>query len=313
MTTAPRFTRRAALTGAASLPLAAAGLTATVAHAQNMGPAAGASRSFTLGDFTVTTLLTASATRDDARQLFAADATDEEFAALSAENFISDQSLQLYVTPTLVDTGSEKVLFDTGLNPGGIVQSLADAGVTPEEIDILVITHMHPDHIGGLMNEGAPTFPNARYMTASAEYNFWSGMEAGNRVGDLVKTNVTPLAEKMTFVDDGASIVSGVTSMASFGHTPGHMCYMLESGGRQLVLTADLANHYVWSFARPDWGFGFDADKAAASAARKAVLGMLAADRIPMIGYHMPFPAAGFVETRGEGFRYVPVSYQLMG
>jgi len=313
MTHAPRFTRRAALAGGATLPFAAAGLTATSATAQNTGPSAGISRSFTLGDFTVTTLLTASATRDDAKQLFAGDATDEEFAALSAENFISDQSLQLYVTPTLVDTGSEKVLFDTGLNPGGIVQSLADAGVTPDEIDVLVITHMHPDHIGGLMTDGAPTFPNARYVTAGAEYNFWSGMEAGNRVGDAVAANVTPLAEKMTFVDDGASVVSGVTSMASFGHTPGHMCYMLESGGRQLVLTADLANHYVWSFARPDWGFGFDADKAAASASRKAVLGMLAADRIPMIGYHMPFPAAGFVETRGEGFRYVPVSYQLMG
>ncbi len=313
MTHAPRFTRRTALTGAAALPFAAAGLTATAANAQNTGPTAGTSRSFTLGDMTVTTLLVGSMLRDNQKAMFAADATDAEFAELSAENFISTEAAQFYFTPTLVDTGSEKVLFDTGLNAEGIVQSLADAGVTPDQIDVVVITHMHPDHIGGLMAEGAPTFPNARYVTASAEYNFWSGMEAGNRVGDLVQTNVTPMADKMSFIDDGASIVGGVTAMASYGHTPGHTCYMLESGGRQLVLTADLANHYVWSFARPDWGFSFDADKDAAATSRKAVLGMLAADRIPMIGYHMPFPAAGFVETRGDGFRYVPVSYQLMG
>ena len=75
---------------------------------------------------------------------------------------------------------------------------------------------------------------------------------------------------------------------------------------------ADLANHYVWSFARPDWAFSFDIDPDQASASRRKVLGMLAAERMPMIGYHMPFPAAGFVEARGDGFHYVPVSYQLI-
>jgi glyoxylase-like metal-dependent hydrolase (beta-lactamase superfamily II) len=100
--------------------------------------------------------------------------------------------------------------------------------------------------------------------------------------------------------------------MESFGHTPGHMTYMVESAGQQLVLIADLANHPVWSLAYPDWEVRFDADKAAAAASRRKVLGMLAADRIPMIGYHMPFPAAGYVAPREDGFRYVPVSYQMM-
>lgn len=172
---------------------------------------------------------------------------------------------------------------------------------------------MHPDHIGGLMTDGAPTFAKARYVTGSTEYNFWSKMEAGNRVGDLVAKNVTPLAEKMAFIEGGASIASGITSMEAFGHTPGHMAFMLESGGRQLVLTADLANHYVWSFAHPEWVVSFDSDKDMATASRRKILGMLAADQVPMIGYHMPFPAAGFVASRGDGFRYVPVSYQLMG
>ena len=87
---------------------------------------------------------------------------------------------------------------------------------------------------------------------------------------------------------------------------------MVESEGQQLVLGADFANHYVWSLAHPDWEVRFDMDKAAAAATRRRILGMLAADRIPFIGYHMPFPALGFVETRGDGFHYVPASYQFV-
>ncbi|KIC10942.1 metallo-beta-lactamase [Leisingera sp. ANG-M1] len=306
------LSRRAALAGAAALPFANAA-TPVLAGAHGGRAEAPIAHSFKLGGMPVTTLLDTSIAREGQKAMFGAAASDEEFAQISAENFISSDTLQFYFTPTLVDTGAELVLFDTGLGMGGIAKALAAAGVTPDQIDVVVITHMHPDHIGGLMTDGAPTFPNARYVTAAAEYNFWSKMEPGNRVGDLVASNVTPLAEKTTFIDDGGSVASGITAVASFGHTPGHMCYMLESGGRQLLLTADLANHYVYSFARPDWAFSFDADAEAASASRRKVLGMLAADRVPMIGYHMPFPAAGFVETRGEGFRYVPVSYQLMG
>lgn len=306
------LSRRAALAGAAALPLAGAA-TPLLAGAHGGQAEAPVAHSFKLAEMPVTTLLDASAQREGPKPMFGAAASDEEFAQVSAENFISDETLQFYFTPTLVDTGSELVLFDTGLGNGGLAKALAAAGVTPDQINVVVITHMHPDHIGGLMTDGAPTFPNARYVTGAEEYNFWSKREPGDRVGDLVSKNVTPLAEKTTFIDDGASVAPGITAMASFGHTPGHMCYMLESGNRQLVLTADLANHYVWSFARPDWAFSFDVDPEAASASRRRVLGMLAADKLPMIGYHMPFPAAGFVETRGEGFRYVPVSYQLMG
>ncbi|WP_164659504.1 MBL fold metallo-hydrolase [Tropicibacter sp. Alg240-R139] len=306
------MTRRAALTGAAALPLAAAASPLLAGGHGGKAPAPLA-RSFKLGDMSVTTLLDGSAMREGPKDMFGKAASDDEFAQLSAENFIPSDSVQFYFTPTVIDTGSELVLFDTGLGQGGIAKAMAQAGVSADAIDVVVITHMHPDHIGGMMTDGAPTFPNARYVTAAAEYNFWSKMEAGNRVGDMVAKLVTPLAEKMTFLNDGDSVVSGVTAVASHGHTPGHTCFMLESGGRQLVLTADLANHYVWSFARPDWAFSFDASPEDAAASRRRVLGMLAADKIPMIGYHMPFPAAGYVETRDEGFRYVPVSYQLMG
>ncbi len=220
---------------------------------------------------------------------------------------------QFFFTPTLVNTGSELILFDTGLGQGGIQAALADAGVTPDQINVVVLTHMHPDHIGGMTTDDAPTFPNARYVTAAPEYDFWSAQEAGNRVGDLVAAKVTPLAEKMSFIEDGGDVASGVTAMATFGHTPGHMVYHLESNGQRLILTADLANHYVWSFAHPEWEVRFDMDKAAATESRRKILGLLAADKVPMIGYHMPFPGAGYVETRGDGFRFVPVSYQMMG
>ncbi len=307
-----KLTRRAALGAAAALPFASAATPLLAAGAETKANSTIA-KSFQLGGFTVTTLLDGSLPRDGAKDIFGGGASDEDFAKVSADNFISPEVAQFFFTPTLVNTGSELVLFDTGLGQGGIQSALADAGVTPDQIDVVVITHMHPDHIGGMTTDDAPTFANARYVTASPEYDFWAAQDAGNRVGDLVAAKVTPLAEKMTFVEDGGEVASGISAVAAYGHTPGHTVYHLESNGQRLVLTADLANHYVWSFAHPEWEVRFDMYKAAATASRRNVLGMLAADKVPMIGYHMPFPAAGFVETRGEGFRFVPVSYQMMG
>ncbi|WP_170412779.1 MBL fold metallo-hydrolase [Ruegeria arenilitoris] len=307
-----KLTRRAAMGAAAALPFASAAAPVLAAGTETKANSTIA-KSFKLGDFTVTTLLDGSLPRDGAKDIFGGGASDEDFAKVSADNFISPEVAQFFFTPTLVNTGSELVLFDTGLGQGGIQAALADAGVTPDQINTVVITHMHPDHIGGMTTSDAPTFPNARYVTASPEYDFWAAQDAGNRVGDLVAAKVTPLAEKMTFVEDGGEVASGITAVAAYGHTPGHTVYHLENNGQRLVLTADLANHYVWSFAHPEWEVRFDMDKAAATASRRNVLGMLAADKVPMIGYHMPFPAAGFVETRGDGFRFVPVSYQMMG
>ena len=116
----------------------------------------------------------------------------------------------------------------------------------------------------------------------------------------------------MTFLEDGGSVASGVTAMAAFGHTPGHMVYMLESDGKQMLLGADFANHYVWSLAHPTWEVKFDIQREEAAATRKKILDMLAADKIPFSAYHMPFPAFGYVEKRGDGYAYAPHTYQLM-
>ncbi|MEM1079737.1 MAG: MBL fold metallo-hydrolase [Pseudomonadota bacterium] len=301
------FTRRQALAAGAALPLAAAAGSPALAAAEMMGATMPTHNRIKLGGFEVTTLLAGTAKRDEIQTIFGMNVSPEEFAEVSAENFIPADASQFFFTPTVVNTGSELVLFDTGLNPDGITGALAAAGYTPDQVDTVVITHMHGDHIGGLMSGDDPTFPNARYITGAEEHNHWSS--AGN---DRFNTNVAPLNEQFTFLDDGGSVASGITAMAAFGHTPGHMTYRIESEGQALMLIADLANHPIWSLERPDWEVRFDMDKAGAAASRRAVLGQIADERIPMIGYHMPFPGVGFVETRGDGFRYIPHSYQLL-
>ena len=126
-----------------------------------------------------------------------------------------------------------------------------------------------------------------------------------------VLAKVQPLAEKLTFIEDQGEVVPGIHGLDAFGHSPGHMIFRVESEGKAMMLTADTANHYVLSLQRPDWEVRFDMDKAQAAATRKKVFDMIATDRIPFIGYHMPFPAAGFAEKSGGGYRFVPVSYQI--
>lgn len=307
MTNTTQLTRRAALMGAAALPFASASASPAFAAAEMMGAATAKFNRVKLGDFEVTSLLAGTRTVPDPQTIFGMNASAEEFAEASAGANIPTDKAQFFFTPTVVNTGEKLVLFDTGLNAGGITGALRAAGYTPDQIDTVVLTHMHGDHIGGMMNDGAPTFANADYVTGAVEFDAWD--MSGN---EGFENNVRPMAEKMKMVDGGASVASGITAMEAFGHTPGHMAYMLESGGEQLVLGADFANHYVWSLAYPDWEVRFDRDKEAAAKTRREMLSMMAADKIPFIGYHMPFPALGYVETRGSGFHYVPASYQLL-
>lgn len=305
------LTRRSLLASGVALPLAAATFPRTAAaEAPMMGTSFARHRRFMIGGFEVTTILGGTAPREEPQGIFGMNVSPEEFAAVSEANFLSTSVSQFYFTPTVVNTGSELVLFDTGLNGADTTAALAAAGYTPDQIDIVVLTHMHGDHIGGMMTDGAPTFANARYVTGQAEFDHWAA--AGNEGFDA---NVRPMADQFTFLGDGQDVVSGITGMAAFGHTPGHMVYRLDSEGAGLVIFADLANHPVWSLARPDWEVRFDADKAAAAETRRRILGMIAADRIPAVGYHMPFPAVGYVAPGSDGaeFRWVPESGQLMG
>jgi glyoxylase-like metal-dependent hydrolase (beta-lactamase superfamily II) len=304
------LSRRQALFAGATLPFAAA-FRPGIARAQETMQGSGFApwNRFKLGSFEVTTLLAGTRAGDKPQETFGTNATPEDFAALSAANFIPADRTQNFFTPAVVNTGAEIVLFDTGLAAEGTLAALTAAGLSAETVDVVVLTHMHGDHIGGLMGADGttPTFPNARYVTGAVEHNHWTG--AANEGFDK---NVKPLNDKITFIDNNGSVVTGITGMDAFGHSPGHMVYQVESEGQRLMITADTANHFVWSLQKPDWEVRFDADKAAAAATRRAVFGQIAADRIPFIGYHMPFPGVGYVEAMGDGFRYVPASYQLM-
>lgn len=304
-----RLSRRQAIFAGAAMPLAATLPAPVFAKAEMQGAGFAPFHRFKLGAFEVTTLLAGTRAGDKPQETFGTNASPEDFAALSAANFIPADRTQNFFTPVVVNTGAELVLFDTGLAAEGTLAAMTAAGFTPDQVDIVVLTHMHGDHIGGLMGADGttPTFANARYMTGATENNYWAG--AANEGYDK---NVRPLTEKITFLDNNGSVVPGITGMDAFGHSPGHMVYQVESNGQRLMLTADTANHYVWSLQKPDWEVRFDADKAAAASKRKQLFGMIAADKIPFIGYHMPFPGLGYVEAKDDGFRFVPASYQLM-
>ncbi|PDT37247.1 MBL fold metallo-hydrolase [Rhizobium sp. M10] len=246
----------------------------------------------------------------------------ETVQALLTANFLPADKLLNGYAPVLIDTGSDLILVDTGFGAGGrarglgkLAEGLKVAGYSPEDVTLVALTHLHGDHIGGLMEDGAPAFKNARYVIGEAEYDFWSNTaregtpaEGGHKA---VLANVKPLVEKATFIKDGASVATGMTAMLAAGHSPGHMVFHVESEGKRLVLTGDTANHYILSLLRPDWEVRFDMDKAQAAAARRKVFDMIAADKIAFLGYHMPFPAVGFAERQDGGYRFVPKTYQF--
>lgn len=279
-------------------------------------------RSLKLGAFKVVVVNDGTRVTEKPHEIYGTNQPQQAVAELLQQNFLPTEALINSFSPVLVDTGTDVVLFDTGMGEGGrqagmgrLVEGMRAAGYAPEQVSVVVVTHMHGDHIAGLMEAGKPAFANARYVMGEAEYAFWkdparAGTPAENG-HKAVLEKVVPLAEKTTFIGDGAEVVSGISAVAAFGHSPGHMVFRLDSDGKGMMLTADTANHYVLSLQRPDWEVRFDMDKAKAAETRRRVFDMIASDRLPFIGNHMPFPAVGFVEKQGEGYRFVPVSYQL--
>ncbi|MCF6369725.1 MBL fold metallo-hydrolase [Rhizobium sp. TRM95001] len=278
---------------------------------------------FDVGSFSVLVVKDGSRASDSPGETFGMDQSAQTVGELLRENFLPEDQFVNSFAPALVNTGSEIILFDTGMGPGGrpqgmgrLIEGLTAGGYTPEDVTVVVLTHMHGDHIGGLVeDDGSPAFPNARYVAGQVEYDFWTdparvGTPAENG-HKAVLDKVKPLAEKMTFIGGGEEVVPGITSMEAFGHTPGHLIFNVESDGRRLMMTADTANHYVLSLQRPDWEVRFDMDKEMAAETRKKVFDMIAADKVAFLGYHMPFPSVGYVEKLDTGYRFVPKTYQF--
>ncbi|MEL6792707.1 MAG: MBL fold metallo-hydrolase [Pseudomonadota bacterium] len=316
MTQSTIITRRAALAGGLAALSAPA-----FADAPMLGPLRPVANRVKLGAFEVTTILDGAVVFDGPYPIFGGNASEAEVQALAAANGLPTSKMEISFTPTIANTGSKLVLFDTGNGAGArpgrgwLLENLGAAGYKPEDVDTVVITHMHPDHIGGLKEGDAYTFPNAEIVTGAVEYDFWSpeARLSGptERVAKMVQASLVPVADRIRFIQPGDSVAPGIEAVGAFGHTPGHMCWHIESEGQRVMLISDTANHFAIALQRPDWHVRFDVDKDAASATRKNILGMIAADGIAFTGYHMPFPALGFLEARGEGFHYVPATYQF--
>lgn len=321
----PPLSRRAALLAGTAAAAFAAGpfavREAAAAAPPKLDPLRPTAYRFALGDFQVTTVLDGAAAMDGPFPIFGENQTAQAVSAFAASRFLPADRMVGSFTPVVVNTGADLVLFDAGNAPGArpgtglLTQRLKASGIDPAQVTLVVVTHFHPDHIGGLMSDGEPTFPNARYVWSAAEYDFWVNPERlsgpTERVAKLVQSNIAPLQDRASTVRPGADVVAGVRALDAAGHTPGHMAFHLESSGKRLVLGGDFCNHFVLSLEQPDWHVRFDMDKEKAAATRRSMLSMLAAERIPFTGYHMPFPAVGFVETNGASFRFVPVSYQF--
>ena len=213
------------------------------------------------------------------------------------------------------------MMFDAG-NPKGRMKTaghlsdlLVTAGYKPEDVDIVVLTHGHPDHVGGLMADGKPIYPNARYVFGAVEFDYWTKgeniAEARKATRDLFMSQAAPLAEKATMIKPNDEVVPGVRAAAAYGHSPGMLAFHIESEGKRLYNWADTANHYLISLQHPEWHVAFDQDRDMAVETRKKTFDMLAADKIPVVGFHMPFPSVGWVEKASTGYRWVPASFQF--
>jgi glyoxylase-like metal-dependent hydrolase (beta-lactamase superfamily II) len=226
-------------------------------------------------------------------------------------------------TSLVVNTGSQLILLDTGTGgrhvptTGTWSANFAAAGFKPEQVDRIVISHFHPDHINGIWTKDDKlAFPNAEIMVPAPEFAFW--MDDGNmaKAPDAAKPTwqntrrvMTPIANKVTRFDPGKEVAPGVTSIAAYGHTPGHTAFAIASGNRSLLAISDSTNHPALFVRNPEWQFMFDADRAMAVENRKRLLDRAAADKMQVAGFHWPFPATGFVTKEGSGYRLEPAHW----
>lgn len=217
----------------------------------------------------------------------------------------------------LAKCGEKYVLIDTGMGdavPGEsrLMPSLATLGIGPEDIDMVLLTHMHFDHIGGLLHADRRAFPNARIAVSQAELNYWLSVDDPDNVNArLVKKVMSAYGTDVTppFSFKGL-LAPGLTAIDASGHTPGHTAFLFDMEGKKLLIIGDLVHAAAMQFALPDECARYDMDAVAAAAARRRTLGKAADDGIAVAGMHIPFPGGGMVERDGDGFRLVapPVS-----
>ena len=311
------FIASTALTaGTLLLPRAA---TAAAPPARTQGP--GVYR-YTLGEFELTALYDGTwyLPIDDK---FMRNASGAQVNKALADAFLPPRILPITITALMVNTGKQLILIDTGSagqitdTAGYMNANLTAAGVKPDDIDTVLISHFHPDHIDGIKTkDGDKVFRNARIFVPEPEWTFW--MDDGNQSrasGTVLKyfrntrRIFRDIEGEVERFKPGAEIVPGIMSIPAYGHTPGHTAFALHSGKASMLVMSDtVRNPYL--FARhPDWQPTFDMDGLQAVKARRRMLDRAAADRMLVEAYHFPFPACGHMIRTKTGYELVPVMW----
>jgi glyoxylase-like metal-dependent hydrolase (beta-lactamase superfamily II) len=321
------FTRRHVLGGSAAAMAATAftPFTATPAHAAAplIGRQAPSFYRSKLGDFEVTVV------SDGARAIplppqFVRNVSNEHVLAVAEAAHMPKGSIIAPFNPMVVNTGARLVLIDTGYGPGlgptvGLLPAtLAAAGIDPKTIDIVLISHMHGDHILGLKNpDGSLAFPNAEIKVPAVDWAYWMSDDNMSRAPEgfqkasfgYNRKIFSNLTDKVTRYEWDKEVAPGITSVETAGHTPGHTSFVIASGSGQLYFQGDVTNVPDLFLRNPDWQVMFDSEPEKAVATRRRVYDMASTDRILVAGYHFPFPGLGYIETAGTGYRLVPIAW----
>ncbi|GIX13133.1 MAG: MBL fold metallo-hydrolase [Paracoccaceae bacterium] len=277
---------------------------------------------FSVGDFAVTVL--SDGHLETPAALLGANAHPAEVARFLEAHHLSSEINLAHTNHALIDTGEARVLVDVGSGnrfqptAGRLMANMAAAGIDPASITHVVLTHAHPDHVWGMLDDfDDPVLPDARLLIGAAEAAFWLAPGRVDQVPEAMKPFVVgavrslePVRDRLELVEDGHEVVPGLRMIATPGHTPGHMSLLAESGGQALLVTGDAANHALISFQRPDWVFGFDSDGARAVLTRRRLAAMAAERGMAVLGYHFPFPGVGHVLAEGPAFRFLPALWR---
>lgn len=240
-----------------------------------------------------------------------------------------DNGVQTAVNGYLIEANNKHILVDTGaaqcFGPtlGNIVNNLRAAGYQPAQVDTVLLTHMHPDHMCGLTTEdGKAVFPNAQVWAAKNESDFWldnkksdtypEGLQSTMKIAQRVAAPYIAKNALHTFNDE-SEILPGIIAMASPGHTPGHTSYRLHSGDDTLLIWGDIVHSHAVQFPHPEVSVEFDVDGAKAVSSRKALMEQAAEKSWMVAGAHLPFPGIGHVKKEPQGYNWVPVEYAPLG